>query len=429
MAGAIAHFAAKCKAAGPRLAGALVACALAAVTGPAIAASGLNAQAPIETVFANWLRDEIRPQAIAAGVSAAIFDKATAGLEPDWSLPEVTLPGQPIQQPDWQAEFRSPGAYFNEKTLASLAAAGQLQLRQWSKTLAAIEKRYGVPKEIIVAIWARETGFGSEVLGHSAIQVLATEAFRGLRKDTFRAELIAALQIAQTGEVSANDMRSSSLGALGQPQFLPSQFLKYAVDFDGDGKRNIWSSVPDSLASIANFLKGKGWIAGRSWGVEAKVPASVACSLEGPEQGKPLATWAKLDVKGVDGRPLPGNPDSPAYLLMPAGRFGPAFVVSDNFYLLKQYNNSDLYALFVANLADRLAGDGRRFVAPWRNVAAFRRGDVRTMQNALVAAGYDVGKVDGFVGFKTRIALGLWQARHGEPPTCFPDAGDINSIR
>ncbi len=432
MSGPIADFAAKSKAGGRYAAAtALVVATLVAPSAQfagAATALHLPFQAPIENVFTNWLHDEIRPEAIAAGVSPEVFDKATAGIKPDWSLPEVTQPGGLIAQPDWQAEFRSPGAYFNEKNLASLAAAGKQQLSQWSKTLAAIEKRYGVPKEIIVAIWARETGFGSETLSRAAIPVLATEAFSGLRKATFRVELIAALKIVQTGEVSANDMRSSSLGALGQPQFLPSQFLKYAVDFDGDGKRNIWSSVPDSLASIANFLKGSGWIANRAWGVEAKVPASVACSLEGPEQGKPLSAWTKLGVRTFSGQPLSGPQSGADFLLMPAGRYGPAFIVSQNFYTLKSYNNSDLYALFVGSLADRMAGRSA-FSAPWSPVGPFTRQTVKTMQNALVAQGFDVGNADGFIGFKTRIAVGLWQAKHGEPATCFPNTSDIKAIR
>jgi hypothetical protein len=162
--------------------------------------------------------------------------------------------------------------------------------------------------------------------------------------------------------------------------------------------------------------------------VEAKVPAAIACSLEGPQQGKPLSAWAKLGVTQIDGRPLAGDPKAAAYLLMPAGRLGPAFIVTDNFYTLKLYNNSDLYALFVANLADRIAGRGAAFVAPWGAVPSFTRGKVLAMQNRLVKAGYDVGNTDGFIGFKTRIAVGLWQAKHGEPVTCLPSTSEIDAI-
>ena len=259
--------------------------------------------------------------------------------------------------------------------------------------------------------------------------MLATGAFMGRRKELFRSELIAALRILQAGEVTPARMRSSWAGALGQPQLLPSHFLRYAVDFDGDGRRDIWNSVPDALASIANSLRQQGWNPERSWGVEAHVPQSVPCSLEGPEQGKPMAEWAALGVTRIGGEPLPGlSRNRTAFLLMPAGRFGPAFIVTENFYTLKSYNNSDLYALYVAHVADRFSG-ARRFAAAWRDIGHFTRGDVARMQRELVAEGHDVGAVDGLIGFKTRIAVGKWQAQTGRAVTCYPDARMVRSIR
>ena len=225
-------------------------------------------------------------------------------------------------------------------------------------------------------------------------------------------------------------MKSSWAGALGQPQLLPSQFLEYAVDFDGDGRRDIWHSVPDSLASIANDLARQGWKAGREWGFEVDVPEAVSCAVEGPEQGKPVAAWAKLGIRRVDGKPFPpGEANQTAYLVMPAGRLGPAYLVSPNFYVLKSYNNSDLYALFIGHLADRFAAD-KPFVGQWTKVGGFSRRDVKAMQDRLVAAGYDVGNADGLIGFKTRIAVGLWQARKGLPATLLPgrDAGPGNPL-
>jgi hypothetical protein len=207
---------------------------------------------------------------------------------------------------------------------------------------------------------------------------------------------------------------------------MPSLFLRYAQDFDGDGHRNIWGSVPDTLASMGHYLQQEGWQAGRSWGIEAKVPANVACTLEGPEQGKPLAEWRALGVTRADGGPLPADSGF-SYLLMPAGRHGPAFIVTDNFYVLKRYNNSDLYALYVGHLADRFAAD-RTFAARWEKVGGFSRGDVKGMQDELVREGHDVGNPDGLVGFKTRIAVGLWQTTQGKQPTCFPDARLVKSI-
>ncbi len=395
----------------------------------ATAAAAAPDRAGVEAQFQAWLIADIWPEAKAAGVSRATFDKALYGVTLDWTLPELVPPGVPVKPPSikWQTEFGSPGAYFNERILSSLAKLGRARIDQWRKTLGAIYERYGVPPAILVAIWAKESAFGQENLPEPAIRALATEAFMGYRKEIFRPELIAALQIIESGDVAPDRMRSSWAGALGQPQFLPSLFRKYAVDFDHDGRRDIWASVPDSLASMANYLKGEGWKSARGWGVEAKVPAGVPCTLEGPEQGKPMAEWARLGVMQADGRPLPVTAKRQGFLLMPAGRYGPAFIVTENFYVLKQYNNSDLYALYIGHLADRFADD-RPFTAKWQEVGGFSRGDVKSMQEQLVAEGYDVGAVDGLVGYKTRIAVGLWQAKRGQAPTCFPDAALVKSI-
>ncbi len=250
----------------------------------------------------------------------------------------------------------------------------------------------------------------------------------GRRKETFRPELVAALEIVAAGDISAGRMKSSWAGALGQPQLLPTHYLAYAFDFDGDGHRDIWNSVPDTLASIANYLLHKGWDFERGWGVEVTVPASVPCTLEGPEQGRGMAEWAKLGIRQVDGSPLPRvEQNREAFLLMPAGRLGPAFVVSGNFYVLKEYNYSDLYALYVGHLADRFH-DNRPFKAAWGKVGNFTRADVARMQRRFEAKGVDVGGADGLIGFKTRIAVGAWQAQNGKAVTCLPDAATVRRI-
>jgi lytic murein transglycosylase len=395
----------------------------------ALPASAAVDRPSIERQFQAWLAADLWPEAKTAGVSRPVFDRAFAGVTLDWTMPELQPPGAPATLPpnDAQAEFRSPGAYFNEAGLAHLAKAGSQRLAQRKQTLAAISAKYGVAAPILVAIWAKESDFGAESLPKLAIPALATEAFIGLRKDYFRGELIAALRILQNGDVTPDGMRSSWAGALGQPQFMPSQFLASAIDFDGDGRRDIWNSVPDSLATMARFLTGQGWQREHGWGVEARVPPSVACMLEGPEQGKPVAEWNKLGVTRADGKPFPADAGGMNYLVMPAGRFGPAFIVTDNFYRLKAYNNSDLYALYIGHLADRFT-DNHPFVGTWSAPSSFSRAEVKVMQDALVAAGYDVGKADGLVGFKTRIAIGLWQAKHGQTPTCYPDAALVKSI-
>ncbi|WP_291742046.1 lytic murein transglycosylase [Bauldia sp.] len=383
----------------------------------------------IERDFQAFLANEIWPEAQAAGVSRTAFNAALGGVTLDWDLPELVPPGTSAPHTvESQAEFRSPGAYFNQNNLNTQVAIGRRLIKKWGKTLAAIEQRFGVPGEIPLAIWARETSFGNAKLPYSAIRTLATRAYMGRRKAFFRPELIAALQIVEAGDIKPSQMKSSWAGALGQPQFLPSYYLNYAVDFDGDGHRDIWNSVPDTLASIANFLLHKGWDPERGWGIEAAVPAAVPCYLEGPEQGRGMAEWGKLGVTWIDGRPLPRiEQNREAFLLMPAGRLGPAFIVSGNFYVLKEYNYSDLYALYVGHLADRFA-DNKPFVAKWGKVGGFSRADVARMQRQFEAQGFDVGGSDGLVGFKTRITVGQWQAKNGDTITCLPDAGMIRSI-
>ncbi len=394
---------------------------------PALAAASRDA---VERAFQNFLADEIWPEAKAAGVSRKTFDAALHGVTLDWDLPELVPPGQPPppHTVESQAEFRSPSVYFDQTRISNQAATGRQLLAKYGKDLDRIEQRYGVPRGIILAIWARESGFGRAAIPNPAIRTLATQAFMSRRKEFFRPELIAALTILEAGDISAARMKSSWAGALGQPQFLPSYFLKYAVDFDGDGRRDIWGTPADVLASIARFLHDQGWDAERGWGVEARVPDSVACYLEGPEQGQGMAEWAKAGVTQVDGSPLPRVAQNrTAYLLMPAGRFGPAFVVSGNFYVLKAYNNSDLYALYVSHLSDRFSNN-RPFVARWGKAGGFTRADVARMQRAFEAEGHDVGGADGLVGFKTRIAIGHWQAEHGDPVTCMPDAAMVRSL-
>ena len=383
-----------------------------------------------ERAFQAWLADTIWPEAQAAGVTQKTFAAAFKGVTLDWDLPELAPPGAPPppHTTEVQAEFRSPGAYFDQKNLNAQVAAGRQLLAKYDRQLDAIEARYGVPRGILLAIWARESSFGRAAIPYSAIRTLATQAFMSRRKDFFRPELIAALRILQSGEASLRQMKSSWAGALGQPQFLPSYYLKYAVDGDGDGRRDIWGSPPDVLASIASFLRNEGWDPERSWGIEVRVPDSVACHLEGPDQGRGMADWQAAGVRRVDGSDLPRYAQNrTAFLLMPAGRQGPAFIVSGNFYVIKAYNYSDLYALYVGHLGDRF-GDNRAFAGDWGRIGGFSRADVARMQKQFEAAGHDVGGTDGLVGFKTRVAVGRWQEQNGNRVTCMPDAAMIKSI-
>ena len=253
----------------------------------------------------------------------------------------------------------------------------------------------------------------------------SAEAPQGAAADAWQAALV----ILEEDHFSGETLLSSWAGAMGQPQLLPSKFLRYAVDADGDGRRDVWHSVPDSLASIANYLREHGWKPDVHWGFEVSLPREVSCTLEGPRRGRPMGEWLQLGVKPVGGRSASGRSgDATTFLVMPAGRLGPAFLVSENFYVLKQYNESDLYALFIGNLAGRMGG-ASGFAGRWQPVDPLRRGDIQAMQERLKSQGYDVGKVDGLIGFATRTAIGQWQIRSRLAETCFPDKALAQSIR
>ncbi|MFC4626400.1 lytic murein transglycosylase [Daeguia caeni] len=389
-------------------------------------------RAGIKAQYRNWIEKDLWPEARAAGISRNVFDQAFAGVSINWKLPDLVIPGEKPSTPkeQKQAEFGAPGKYFNARTMGAVTSGGRARLNQYGPLLKRLEQKYGVPGPILLAVWGRESGFGTVKIPYNVFEVLGTKAYLSTRKDMFRKELIAALQIVQKGYADEPVMKSSWAGALGQPQFMPTSYLKHAVDFDGDGKRDIWNSVPDTLASIANYLNLHGWQKGRDWGFEVNVPESVSCSLEGPDQGRPLAEWARLGITRVNGKPFPASElKGESFLLMPAGRYGPAFLVSPNFYVLKDYNMSDLYALFIGHVGDRIAYGAGDFKAPWGNVGTMYRSDIAAMQKRLQAQGHDVGKPDGLPGFKTRRSIGLWQAKNGMTATCFPQPDLLKQIR
>ncbi|WP_292381998.1 lytic murein transglycosylase [Mesorhizobium sp.] len=388
--------------------------------------------AKIDDQFSAWLQTDLWPDAKAKGISKNTFDAAFNGIKPNVNLPDLVMPGEKPKTPQkqHQAEFGSPGAYFAEKTVRAVTSGGRTREAANARTLAAIEKRYGVPGEILLAIWGRETGFGAAKMPYDAFEVLGTKAFMSTKKDFFRTELLAALEIVQRGLAPVGAMKSSWAGALGQPQFMPTSFLKHAVDFDGDGRVDIWNSTPDVLASIANYLVHYGWVRGRGWGFEVIVPESVSCSLEGPDQGKKISQWAAMGIERVGGKAFPASElKAEGFLLMPAGRSGPAFIATPNFYVLKQYNTSDLYALFIGHGADRIAHGDQNFSGSWGPVGDLHRSDIAALQGALEAKGYDVGSADGLPGFKTRRSIGRWQEKNGQAATCFPDAGLVAALK
>ena len=384
------------------------------LAGPAAAQD----RAAVERQFRAWLEETIWPRAQGEGVSRPTFERAFVGVRLNWDLPDLVPPGT-APAPDRrqrQSEFGTPARYFRATVVEGATAVGRQMARRHATSLAAAESRTGVPGRIVLAIWGRESGYGRVDIPHDAFEVLGTKGFMSTRADYFTAELIAALQIAEAGHAPADAMKSSWAGALGQPQFMPSSFLAHAADGDGDGQADIWRSEADTIASIANYLDRHGWVAGRDWGFEVRVPADVSCTLEGPDQGRPIRDWAAMGITRVSGRPFPGHElAGEGYLLMPAGRKGPAFVVTPNFYVLKDYNMSDLYALFVGHVGDRIAFGMGDFVAGWARIDMLYRSDIAAMQRALQAQGHDVGGADGLPGFKTRRSIGRWQEATGRP--------------
>ena len=399
----------------------LIACIVALGT-PSIA----NAQdrQKVERQFQAWLEDTVWPRARKNGVSRTTFDAAFSGVSLNWKLPDLVPPGtqQVTPKRQSQAEFGSPGRYFSRGTVDGATSVGRSMAKRHAGALAKTERGTGVPGRIILSIWGRESGYGRVDIPHNAFEVLGTKGFMSTRSEYFTKELIAALEIADGGHVPPNAMKSSWAGALGQPQFMPSSFLSYAADGNGDGKSDIWRSEADTIASIGNYLAKHGWISGRDWGFEVNVPASVSCVLEGPDQGRPIADWEAMGIRRASGRPFPANErNQVGYLLMPAGRYGPSFIVTPNFYVLKDYNMSDLYALFVGHVGDRIQYGMGDFRGSWGDVGGLYRSDVAKMQRALEAKGHDVGGADGLAGFKTRRSIGRWQEATGRRATCFPD--------
>lgn len=389
--------------------------------------------------FKAWL-EALWPEAQQMGISRQTFDAAFKRAKLIRDLPDLGEPGEiPATGKRGQAEFVKPPAnYMSEKIIAGLAERGRSLAKTYSKELDAIEKQYGVDRSIILAIWGRETDFGSEKQPYYVMDVLTTQAFLGRRRDYFRGEVLWALKMIETGEASYDQMRGSWAGAMGLTQFMPTNFRDFAVDFDGDGRRDIWTSIPDSLASTAvslvkakDFETGKdyGWEPGKTWGYEVSMPSDYDCAQSGLGNWKPIREWLQLGFKRAYGRTFSeASLGDPAFLLIPEGTHGPVFLALKNFMVLKSYNFADLYALFVGHLANRVAG-GKRFEADWGTTHPILESDMLEIQKHLVSLGLDVGKVDGKAGWRTRVALGQYERQNGLAVDCYPTADDLELVR
>jgi lytic murein transglycosylase len=369
------------------------------------------------------------PEAQKEGVSRATFDAETRGLEPDYKLPDLILPGRPATGAPSQAEFvQVPADYIKEASIARLAEEGQKLMQQYRPALNAIESRFGVPASVVLAIWGRETDFGRYTLPYDALRVLATQAYVGRRKDQYRGEFILALKILGQGVVTRKDMRSSWAGATGLTQFLPSEYYQHGVDLDGDGRVDIWHSVPDALASAAQQLVNKGWQSGVRWAYEVRAPASVDCTMGVPDVTKPIGEWLRAGFVPVRGQRLnAGEQAEPASLLQPEGIYGPSFLTTKNYFVIKEYNFSDLYVLYVGHLSDRMTSP-LPFATPWSASTQLRTADVEAMQDGLTRLGLYKDKLDGKAGMQTRAALGAYQKKAGLKVDCWPSEAVLRSI-
>lgn len=370
------------------------------------------------------------PEARAAGVSRETFDRETRGLEPDYSLPDLALPGRPETGASTQPEFvRTPADYVKEASIARLANEGRRLLRDHRDALDRIEKRFGVPGTMVLAIWGRETDYGHAADRLDALRVVATQAHVGRRKEQYRTEFILALKLLGEGVVTRKEFRSSWAGATGLTQFLPSEYYAHGVDLDGDGRVDIWHSVPDALASAAKQLADKGWQPGVRWAYEVRAPATVDCTMAVPEVRKSIGAWQQAGFTPVDGRLLTSTERAEtASLLQPEGIYGPSFLTTRNYFVIKEYNFSDLYVLFVGHLSDRMTSS-ERFATPWSASKQLHTASVEAMQKHLARLGFYEDKIDGKAGMLTRSALGAYQKSAGLKVDCWPSEAVLQSLK
>ena len=348
----------------------------------------------------------LRQQAAAAGIRADTFDKHTAGLAPD---PTV------LESLDFQPEFRTPiWDYLAGLVDDERVEDGRAMLAEHADLLRRVEATYGVDPQTVVAVWGVESNFGRTFGKKPLLASLATLSCAGRRQAFFRSELFATLKLIQSGDLRPEGLVGSWAGAFGHTQFMPSTYARIAVDFDGDGRRDLVGSIPDALASTANYLKRSGWRTGQAWGREVVLPAGFDTSVNGRQARRPLSSWLARGAKPADGRALAGSED-PTALLLPAGKDGPAFLVHKNFDAIYSYNAAESYALAIAHLSDRLRGGGPLATAWPTDDPGLSRRERRELQEILVARGHDIGEVDGMIGSRSREALKLEQARLGQP--------------
>jgi lytic murein transglycosylase len=366
-----------------------------------------------EQSFAAFV-SELWPDAQAKGITRATFDLALKGVTPDQRVIAATK-----RQP----EYGKPvGAYVNDIVSRGRIANGQKKAAEWSKTFDTVEKKFGVERWVLIALWGIETDYGAEKDRWDVFRSLATLGFVRYRHPYFRNELLVAMRIMQSGHFPRDKMVSSWAGAMGQTQFMPTNVVDYAIDFSGDGKADIWTNVPDVLGSTANYLAKEHWQRGLPWGFEVAVPKG----FDYTKSRGTFAEWAKLGLRRADGKPFPSS--GPGVLFFPSGASGPAFLTTENYPVLKEYNNSDAYVIAVGHLADRMNG-GAPIKAAWPSDDHPLPRDARiALQKKLSALGYKVLDFEGHVDFDLRDNIRTEQKKFGMVPDGNPTAALLERL-
>lgn len=395
--------------------------AMAGLTSPTLAEKARKAPAaatrPAQQDDFQGFLARLWPDAQKQGIRRKTFDLAFSGVSPDPSIIALTKKQSEFVKPIW--------SYLDGAISAARLERGRAVAAQYAAELAEIERKYGVDRRIVLGVWGMETNFGSYTGDKDVIRSLATLAFKRYRGDFFRDELIVALRMIEIGHVNRRTMRGSWAGAMGQTQFMPSSFMKYAVDHDGDGVKDIWGTVPDALASTANYLAGYGWERGVPWGIEVTLPQGF--DLASAMGSHDFSRWGEAGIATVSGGALPRK--GKAVLFLPAGIKGPALLISENYRVIKKYNSSDAYALGVAHLGDRLLGGGP-IRATWpRGDKRLSLNETKEVQRHLVSMGLPVGKIDGRIGELSRESVKKAQVRHALPADGYPTLALLVRLR
>jgi membrane-bound lytic murein transglycosylase B len=376
---------------------------------------------PNRTAEVSAFLEALRADAEAKGVSRELFERATKGLAADEAIADLNA-----SQPE---HVKTAGEYVGLLVSETRLANGRGKLMEHEALLKQIEARYGVDRHVVLAIWGIESAFGTSMGERNVIRSLTTLAVTDQRRATFwKGELLAAMTIVQRGDTTTEAMLGSWAGAMGHTQFMPSTFLQHAVDFDGDGRRDIWGAPPDALASAANYLKVSGWLTGQPAVIEVQVPAGFDFALSAPSIAKSGTEWAAVGVKPA--RSEASIPSAASLSLsMPAGHLGPIFLTGQNFKAILKYNRAVPYALAVSHLADRLAGAGPLVKAWPLSDKALSRSDREDLQTRLAALGHDIGGIDGIIGTATRTAIRAFQRAERLPEDGHPDQALLDRLR